>query len=113
VLGGILATLATPWVGVLFAAMFLFCGAMFLVHTTASGLVNQMAGSHHRGLTNGLYVSFYYAGGSIGSFVPGIIYQQFGWSAFLLLLAVICIIGYGCCRQISVTATNAPRSGDQ
>lgn len=112
-LGGILATLAAPWVGVLFAAMFLFCGAMFLVHTTASGLVNQMAGNNHRGLTNGLYVAFYYAGGSIGSFAPGILYQQFGWNAFLLSLAVICIIGYGCCRQISLPAANAPRKGAQ
>lgn len=113
VLGGILATLATPLVGVLFAAMFLFCGAMFLVHTTASGLVNQMAGNTHRGLTNGLYVAFYYAGGSIGSFAPGILYQQFGWNAFLLLLALICIIGYGCCRRISVTTAIPTRSGDQ
>ena len=112
-LGGILATFATPLVGVLFAAMFLFCGAMFLVHTTASGLVNQMAGNNHRGLTNGLYVAFYYAGGSIGSFAPGILYQQFGWNAFLLLLALICIIGYGCCRRISVTTAIPPRSGDQ
>ncbi|MBW6509095.1 MAG: MFS transporter [Desulfuromonadales bacterium] len=113
VLGGTLITFATPLVGVLFASMFLFCGAMFLVHTTASGLVNQMAGNSHRGLTNGLYVAFYYAGGSIGSIAPGILYQQFGWNAFLLLLALICIIGYGCCRRISVTTTIPPRSGDQ
>jgi YNFM family putative membrane transporter len=113
VLGGILATLATHVVSVLFAAMFLFCGAMFLVHTTASGLVNQMAGSRHRGLTNGLYVAFYYAGGSIGSFAPGIIYQQFGWNMFLLLLALICLIGYGCCRQISIPEVSASHPGDQ
>src|SRR6056297_678911 len=112
-LAGILATLATPWVGVLFAAMFLLCGAMFLVHTTASGLANQMAGSQHRGLTNGLYVAFYYAGGSIGSFAPGIIYQHFGWNAFLLLLALICLIGYGCCRQISLPVVTTSRPGDQ
>lgn len=94
--------LATSWLPLLFGTMFLFCGAMFLVHTTASGLINQMAGNNHRGLTNGLYVAFYYAGGSIGSFVPGIIYRQFGWSMFLLLLGGVCIIGYFSCRRISL-----------
>lgn len=104
-LGVILACLALPSVTLLFMVMFLFCGAMFTVHTTASGLVNQMAGSNHRGLTNGLYVSFYYAGGSIGTIAPGIIYRQFGWSAFLLLLAAICILGYISCRRIHLTST--------
>ena len=112
VLGTILIILTTPYVGVLFAVMFFFCGTMFLVHTTASGLVNQMAGSQHRGLTNGLYVAFYYAGGSIGSYAPGIVYQQFGWNFFLLLLALICLIGYGCVRQISLPATAVSRPGD-
>jgi len=80
----------------LFVMLFLFCGAMFLVHSTASGLVNQMAGSSHRGLTNGLYVAFYYAGGSVGSFAPGIVYRHYGWSGFLFLLVLICVLGYAC-----------------
>ena len=112
-LGAILAGLAIPSVAVLFVSMFLFCGAMFLVHTTASGLVNQMAGSNHRGLTNGLYVAFYYAGGSIGSIAPGIIYRQFGWSAFLLLLAGICVLGYFSCRRIIIPKTTSAMPGDQ
>lgn len=107
VLTVILAGLASPWIGVLFAAMFLFCGAMFLVHSTASGLVNQMAGNTHRGLTNGLYVSFYYAGGSLGSFAPGIVYRHFGWSVFLLVLALVCLTGYASCRWINRTAPPA------
>ena len=76
--------------------MFLFCAAMFLVHSTASGLVNRMAGSEHRGLTNGLYVAFYYAGGSVGSFAPGIVYRDYGWNGFLLLLFGICSFGLFC-----------------
>jgi YNFM family putative membrane transporter len=69
---------------------------MFLVHSTASGLVNRMAGNAHKGLTNGLYVAFYYAGGSVGSYVPGIIYRYFGWNGFLLILILICLFGYLC-----------------
>ena len=54
-----LVGLAANQVWLLFVMMFFFCGAMFLVHSTASGLVNQLAGNDHRGLTNGLYVAFY------------------------------------------------------
>ncbi len=94
--------LASNQVWLLFSVMFLFCAAMFLVHATASGLVNQLAGEQ-RGLTNGLYVAFYYAGGSIGSFAPGIIYRNFGWNGFLILLALICITGYICINTIQLT----------
>ncbi len=88
------AGLALPYVSLLFTAMFLFCGSMFLIHSTASGLVNRLGGSQYRGLTNGLYVAFYYAGGSIGSFAPGIIYQQAGWGVFLVSLGLVCVVGY-------------------
>lgn len=92
--------LATGEIALLFGTMFLFCGTMFLVHSTASGLVNRMADNDNRGLINGLYVAFYYAGGTIGSFAPGLIYRFAGWNGFLLSLALICLLGYLCSRQI-------------
>ncbi|MBF0496534.1 MAG: MFS transporter [Deltaproteobacteria bacterium] len=71
---------------VLFAAMFLFCAGMFLVHAVAPGLLNRQIQSK-RGLVNGLYISFYYAGGTLGSYFPGMIYQRFGWTIYILFLA--------------------------
>ena len=94
--------MATSQVWLLFVMMFFFCGAMFLVHSTASGLVNQLAGNEHRGLTNGLYVAFYYAGGSIGSFAPGIVYRYFGWNGFLIVLALVCLTGYICINRVKL-----------
>ncbi len=102
-LGLTLIGLATNQIWLLFGMMFLFCGAMFLVHATASGLVNQLAGSEYRGLTNGLYVAFYYAGGSIGSFAPGIIYHHYGWNGFLISLAIICGLGYFCINRARIS----------
>lgn len=99
--------LMTDQIWLLFTTMFLFCGTMFLVHSTASGLVNRLAGSDNRGLTNGLYVSFYYSGGAIGSFAPGLIYRSFGWNGFLILLAAICLLGYLCSRRIKLTTDAA------
>lgn len=84
--------LGVPRVEVFFAVMFLFCGAMFLVHATASGLLNRQAGAS-KGVVNGLYVAFYYAGGAIGSFLPGYAYRDFGWSGFLAVL--VAVVGAG------------------
>jgi MFS transporter, YNFM family, putative membrane transport protein len=82
--------LAAPLPELLFLDMFLFCAAMFLVHATASGLVNQRA-RDNKGVVNGLYVSFYYAGGTFGSILPGFAYRAFGWEAFLFVLLVVAV----------------------
>lgn len=92
VLAAALIGLAVPRVEVFFVVMFLFCGAMFLVHATASGLLNRRAGAS-KGIVNGLYVAFYYAGGSIGSFLPGYAYRYFGWNGFLALLLLVAGVG--------------------
>lgn len=76
----------------LFANMFLFCGAMFLVHATASGWLNRAAGSH-KGVVNGLYIAFYYGGGAVGSSAPGPIYSQFGWPGVVFGLGTTALIG--------------------
>ncbi len=75
----------------LFATMFLFCGAMFLVHATASGLLNRLS-DRRAGLVNGLYVSFYYAGGVAGSYLPGFVYRWYGWPGFLLALFAVSLL---------------------
>ncbi|MBR6610993.1 MAG: MFS transporter, partial [Campylobacter sp.] len=75
----------------IFVAMVVFCLGNFIAHSIASGFVNKMA-TTHKGISNGLYVSFYYFGGALGSFIPGLIYMPFGWSAFLWFLSVISFI---------------------
>jgi len=95
VLAVALLGLGMPRVEVFFAVMFLFCGAMFLVHATASGLLNRRAGAG-KGIVNGLYVAFYYGGGTIGSFLPGYAYRGYGWGGFLLLLLLVTAIGLFC-----------------
>ncbi|ABI56101.1 MFS transporter [Alkalilimnicola ehrlichii MLHE-1] len=78
----------------IFAGMFVFCGGMFLIHSLAPGFLNQRAGEQ-RGVVNGLYIAFYYAGGTVGSFIPGFIYHSLGWAAYLAsLAAVLALAGY-------------------
>jgi MFS transporter, YNFM family, putative membrane transport protein len=89
--GAIIATLI-PNEWTLFAAIFLFCGSMFFVHTVAAAVVNKNS-MRYKGIVNGLYVACYYGGGVLGSYLPGIVYERYGWDAFVLLL--LAIAGFG------------------
>ena len=75
----------------IFGAMVVFCLGNFITHSIASGFINKMAASH-KGISNGLYVSFYYFGGALGSFVPGFVYIPFGWGAMLSFISVVSFI---------------------
>ena len=74
-----------------FIAMFVFCGGMFLVHTSLSGLVNHMS-KHHKGIVNGNYIASYYLGGTAGTWLPTIVYSHYGWNIFILVLAMFILI---------------------
>lgn len=80
--------LAIPCEAAIFAAMSLFCGSMFLVQTTAPGVVNRLAPARGS-VVNGLYLSFYYSGGALGSYLPGFVYRRFGWGVFILGLTAL------------------------
>ena len=86
-----LVLLGVPSVTLLLATMFLFCGAMFLTHATATGLLNRLA-EGHKGMVNGLYVAFYYGGGALGSILPGYVYRGFGWVGFISVLVVVVVV---------------------
>lgn len=75
----------------IFLGMFVFCAGMFIIHAIASGYINKLA-HKNKAISNGLYISFYYAGGVLGSFIPGIIYQYFGWHFFVIGLNFIVLI---------------------
>lgn len=77
----------------MFGDMFLFCLGMFIVHSIATGFINKMADTS-KGIANGLYISFYYAGGTLGSFAPGVIYENLGWHWFLGFLSIMVFGGF-------------------
>jgi YNFM family putative membrane transporter len=70
---------------------------MFLVHATASGLVNRLVPGN-KGMVNGLYVAFYYGGGTLGSYLPGYAYRYWGWQGFLLVLLGVTALALGSLR---------------
>ena len=77
----------------IFILIFLFCVGMFTVHTVSTGLANSMKESQ-KSLTSGMYLSFYYLGGALGSFLPSIIYEKFGWNVVIYMFCIILLITF-------------------
>ncbi|TLP40764.1 MFS transporter [Arcobacter arenosus] len=74
----------------LFSLVFVFCIGMFTIHTLSTRIANSLKASQ-KALTSGMYLSFYYLGGAVGSIIPSIVYAELGWNftiyMFLVLLA--------------------------
>lgn len=60
----------------------------FLAQAMATGHVGRVAGAE-RAAASGIYLSSYYAGGLVGSFVLGQVYDRLGWSACVWVLAAM------------------------
>lgn len=95
-LGGAFFTLMTVFfisktLAIIFLMMFLLCIGMFTVHSIATGLANSMKESQ-KGLTSGMYLTFYYIGGAIGSFVPSMIYASYGWNSVIAMFLIILVL---------------------
>ena len=61
---------------------------MFTIHSIASGLANTIK-EDKKALTSGMYLTFYYIGGSVGSIIPSIVYKNFGWNTTITLFTAI------------------------
>ncbi|MEF3698677.1 MFS transporter [Desulfolutivibrio sp.] len=85
---------AVPAAWAIFVSVVILCGGMFLTHAAAPGILNAAA-PRQRGVVNGLYLAFYYSGGVLGSYLPGLARDMLGfWSAVVLLFAVaLCALG--------------------
>ncbi|OCL83153.1 MFS transporter [Arcobacter porcinus] len=84
-------TLFTEDIIYLFILLFLLCVGMFTTHTVSTQLANSMKSSQ-KSLTSGMYLSFYYLGGAMGSFFPSIIYKSYGWDIMIWIFGAILIV---------------------
>jgi predicted MFS family arabinose efflux permease len=78
-----------------------FCALGFFVCQTAANSYIGSVSQQNRSSSSGLYVSFYYLGGSAGAFLPGFIWPLGGWPACValilsiqLLIATIAFFGW-------------------
>jgi YNFM family putative membrane transporter len=87
---GVLLTLISQ-VPVVIAGLTLLATGVFACQAAAASHVGKAAG-HAQSSAAGLYVSFYYLGGAIGSSVPGLFWTRLGWPgcvAFVLTMQAL------------------------
>ena len=82
------AAFALPGNHLAYLSMLVFAAGMFTLHSVLSAFLNHLE-TERKGLINGLYVSAYYCGGALGSYLPGFLYQAHGWSVFVTFMLVL------------------------
>ena len=90
-------TLAVPSLWALFGGLWLIAFGEFVVHSISPGLINHQAmlsGHGDRGMVNGLFLSCYYFGGLLGSYIPGALYSGFGWFACYLCIQLVQVAAF-------------------
>ena len=96
---GALISLAPNLAWILMGLTLCSCG-VFIAQSAAVSYIGTVA-EHNRALAVGVYVSFYYAGGTFGSSAPGWLWEAYGWPGCVALivsvqavLAMIAVFGW-------------------
>ncbi|WP_428566556.1 MAG: MFS transporter [Solidesulfovibrio sp. DCME] len=97
------AVFSLPSQAALFCSVFVLCSGMFLAHSVAPGVLNG-AEKEHKGLVNGLYISFYYSGGALGAYLPGFALDRYGFGAAAGMLALAAVAATLVAARLDVRA---------
>ncbi len=84
---GLLITLI-PWLPAVLAGLAISSVSGFACQATSTGLLAQRAAAA-RSSALGLYVTFYYLGGSTGATAPAAIWARAGWPGCVVLVIVV------------------------
>jgi MFS transporter, YNFM family, putative membrane transport protein len=87
--GALLSLVPNVWAVI--AGLAICCSGVFIAQASATTFVG-VAAKHNRALALGLYVSFYYAGGSFGGTAPGWLWQRFGWPGCVALVVAVQVV---------------------
>ena len=89
-IAGLLLTLAAP-LGWIVAGLSLGVGGMFIEQVMALGFIGAAA-ARAKSTAVGLYVTFYYIGGSLGGLLPAGIWHAAGWPGCVALVVIVQLI---------------------
>ena len=89
-IGGAMLMLAQP-AAVIIAGLTLCATCGMLCQTVSTGYV-ALTAQEGRSSAVGLYVTTFYIGGTIGAFLPGIVYERAGWGACVALIVAMQLI---------------------
>lgn len=86
-LTGTALTLLAP-LPLIIAGLALCCTGVFIAQSAASSYIGKVT-KEGRAAAVGLYVTFYYVGGSAGAVLPGALWSRWGWPACVALIALV------------------------
>lgn len=89
-IAGLLLTLL-PWLPSVIAGLAVFSSGIFVSQSAATVLTGRVAG-YARSAAAGLYVTFYYMGGSVGSVATAWFWKHGGWPSCVSLFAAVSMI---------------------
>lgn len=99
--GAMLTLMPRLWIVIIGLAV---CSSgVFVAQSSATSFVGAAA-ERNRALALGLYVTFYYVGGSFGGTAPGWLWNAFGWRGCVALVVAVQIAIAAASRGVSVTA---------
>ena len=84
--GALVSLIPNLWTVI--AGLAIAATGVFIAQASATTFVG-VAAKHNRALALGLYVTFYYAGGSVGGTAPGWLWQTFGWPGCVALVVAV------------------------
>jgi MFS family permease len=88
--GMLLTLIQSLWAILL--GMTLFSMGVFVCQVASTTYIQRHAPPGGRATASGLYVMFYYIGGSVSGIVPGILWRFGGWKACVSLVVVVQLI---------------------
>ena len=91
--GGVIGILLTLWpsIPVILLGLALCCSGVFVAQSASTSYIGVVA-QEARAAAVGLYVLFYYAGGSFGAAIPGQFWSRGGWPACVILIVAVQVL---------------------
>jgi MFS transporter, YNFM family, putative membrane transport protein len=89
-IGGLLLTLV-PWLPAIIAGLAITATCGFLCQSLSTSFV-ALAAEHGHSSAVGLYVTWYYVGGSVGGALPGLIWNRTGWPGCIAMVVTVLML---------------------
>jgi MFS transporter, YNFM family, putative membrane transport protein len=89
-IGGLLLTLV-PWLPAIIAGLAISATCGFLCQSVSTSFVALASEQGHSSAV-GLYVTWYYVGGSVGGALPGLIWNRAGWPGCIAMVIAVLVL---------------------
>jgi len=90
-----------PWLPVVFVGLLILCFGMFTAQSNNNAFIGDSVGKgQSRGSAVSLYQMFFYTSGSLGGVIPGLLWQNVGWSGVVIACLCSLVVGLVAARTL-------------